>query len=49
MTEAEADFLRRAIDMYGSVQKVSEVFKVDRSTIFRKLKAAGANAEKQEN
>ena len=46
MTEAEADFLRRAIDMYGSVQKVSEVFKVDRSTIFRKLKAAGANAEK---
>jgi transcriptional regulator with PAS, ATPase and Fis domain len=40
MGEAEADFLRRAIEMYGSVQKVAQVFKLDRSTIFRKLKAA---------
>ncbi|MBQ4125035.1 MAG: sigma 54-interacting transcriptional regulator [Desulfovibrio sp.] len=38
MAEAEADFLRRAIEMYGSVQKVAQVFKLDRSTIFRKLK-----------
>lgn len=40
MTEAEGDFLSRAIAMYGSVQKVAEMFQVDRSTIFRKIRAA---------
>ena len=45
MAEIEADFLLRAIEMYGSVQKVAELFKVDRSTIFRKIKAVrGAQA-----
>ncbi len=38
MQDAEADFLVRAIERYGSVQKVSELFQVDRSTIFRKIR-----------
>ena len=37
MAEKERDFLRKAIQAYGSVQKVAKMFKVDRSTIFRKL------------
>ncbi len=38
MQELEADFLVRAIERYGSVQKVAEIFQVDRSTIFRKIR-----------
>ncbi|MDO5537205.1 MAG: sigma 54-interacting transcriptional regulator [Desulfovibrionaceae bacterium] len=38
MQELEADFLNRAIERYGSVQKVAEIFQVDRSTIFRKIR-----------
>lgn len=34
----ERDFLERALEVHGSIQKVSEIFKVDRTTIFRKLK-----------
>jgi PAS domain S-box-containing protein len=37
MAEMERDFLEQAIALHGSVQKVSELFQVDRSTIFRKI------------
>ncbi len=39
MAEIEKDFLERAIDMHGSVQKVAEIFHINRSTIFRKLQS----------
>ncbi len=38
MQEIEADFLSRAIKRYGSVQRVADIFQVDRSTIFRKIR-----------
>ena len=38
MAELERDFLRRAIKYHGSVPKVAKLFKIDRSTIFRKLR-----------
>ena len=38
MAAMERDFLERALKVHGSIQKVSELFKVDRTTIFRKLK-----------
>lgn len=38
MQELEADFLTRAIQRYGSIHKVAELFQVDRSTIFRKIR-----------
>ena len=34
----ERDILEKAIKTYGSVSKVAELFQVDRTTIFRKLK-----------
>jgi len=34
----ERDILEKAIRTYGSVSKVAELFQVDRTTIFRKLK-----------
>ena len=37
MADMERDFLRKAIEAHGSVQKVAELFQVNRSTIFRKL------------
>ncbi len=37
MAEIEKDFLERAIEIHGSVQKVAEIFHINRSTIFRKL------------
>jgi transcriptional regulator of acetoin/glycerol metabolism len=37
MGDIERDFLQQAIALHGSVQKVSELFQVDRSTIFRKI------------
>ncbi len=37
MADIEKDFLRRAIEIHGSVQKVAEIFQINRSTIFRKL------------
>ena len=37
MADIERDFLQQAIAMHGSVQKVSDLFQVDRSTIFRKI------------
>lgn len=39
VAEMERDFLRKAIEAHGSVQKVAELYKVNRSTIFRKLKS----------
>lgn len=36
--EIEADFLTRAIEHYGSVQAVAKRFRVDRSTVFRKIR-----------
>lgn len=38
MAEKEAEFLVRALEIHGSVSKVAELFRVDRTTIFRKLK-----------
>lgn len=40
VAEMERDLLRQAIEFHGSVQKVAEVFQVDRSTIFRKIQKA---------
>lgn len=37
MAEMERDFLLKAIEVHGSVQRVAELFQVNRSTIFRKL------------
>ncbi len=37
MQNMEKNFLNEAIEYHGSIQKVAEVFKIDRSTIFRKL------------
>jgi transcriptional regulator with PAS, ATPase and Fis domain len=34
----ERDILEKAVKTYGSVSKVAELFQVDRTTIFRKLK-----------
>lgn len=48
MAEMESDFLRRALEIHGSVQKVAEMFKIDRTTIFRKLKRSSPDARKEE-
>ncbi|MEG1610609.1 MAG: sigma 54-interacting transcriptional regulator [Bilophila sp.] len=37
MADIESGILRKALRVHGSVQKVAEVFKINRSTIFRKL------------
>jgi PAS domain S-box-containing protein len=37
MGDIEREFLEQAIALHGSVQKVAELFQVDRSTIFRKI------------
>lgn len=37
MADIERDILRRALEIHGSVQRVAEVFKINRTTIFRKL------------
>lgn len=37
MADIECGILRKALCIHGSVQKVAEIFKVNRSTIFRKL------------
>ena len=46
VAEMERDFLRKAVEAHGSVQKVAELYKVNRSTIFRKLRMPeiGSNA-----
>ena len=47
MEEIEADFLTRAIEHYGSIQAVAKRFRVDRSTIFRKIRK-GKQDKKQD-
>ncbi|MDR1777573.1 MAG: sigma 54-interacting transcriptional regulator [Desulfovibrio sp.] len=37
MAELERDFLLRAIEEYGSIRKVADLFQINRSTIFRKI------------
>lgn len=37
VADMERDFLLRAIEQHGSIQKVAKMFKTNRSTIFRKL------------
>lgn len=37
MADIERNFLQQAIELHGSVHKVSELFQIDRSTIFRKI------------
>lgn len=39
MAEMERDFLLKAIEVHGSVQRVAELFQINRSTVFRKLQA----------
>jgi len=38
--DRERDFLKKAIEVHGSVQKVAELYGIDRATVFRKLKKA---------
>lgn len=38
MAEMERNFLRKAVEIHGSVQKVADLYKVNRSTVFRKLR-----------
>lgn len=38
MAEMERDFLLKAIELHGSVQKVAEIFQINRSTVFRKIR-----------
>ena len=44
MAEVERDFLLRAIETHGSVQRVAELFHINRSTIFRKLQGTRRSA-----
>ena len=44
MTALERDILEKAIRTYGSVSKVAELYQVDRTTIFRKLKNSSSLA-----
>jgi len=37
MADIERDFLHQALEVHGSVQKVADLFHIDRSTIFRKI------------
>lgn len=39
VAEIEKNLLLQAIEVHGSIQKVSELFQINRSTIFRKLNA----------
>lgn len=41
MAEKEREFLQKALAIHGSVQKVAELFHINRSTIFRKLNKTG--------
>ena len=47
MADIEKDFLLRAIAVHGSIQKVAELFHVNRSTIFRKLSHHGEALPKE--
>ena len=43
MADLERDFLQKAIEVHGSVQRVAELFHINRTTIFRKLKGKSDN------
>ncbi len=45
MADIEKDFLQRAIEIHGSIQKVAEIFQINRSTIFRKLHGKSENQD----
>lgn len=38
MNEIEKELLRKAIEVHGATSEIAKIFKVDRTTIFRKLK-----------
>lgn len=38
MSDIEKELIRRELDQYGSISKVADLYKVDRTTIFRKAK-----------
>ena len=38
MNDLEKEILRKAIEVHGSISEVAKIFKVDRTTIYRKLK-----------
>jgi len=38
MNDIEKELLRKAIEVHGAISEVAKIFKVDRTTIFRKLK-----------
>jgi len=38
MRDLEREILNGALEIHGSMAKVAELLKIDRSTIFRKLK-----------
>ena len=48
MADMECDFLKQAIALHGSVQKVAELFHINRSTIFRKLQRTDNMPESEE-
>ena len=48
IADMERDFLRRAIEVHGSVRRVSELFQVNRSTIFRKLQGSKGHDKDEE-
>lgn len=37
VAELERDFLLKALEVHGSVQKVAALFRINRSTVFRKI------------
>ncbi|MDY3881619.1 MAG: sigma 54-interacting transcriptional regulator, partial [Desulfovibrio piger] len=49
IADMERDFLRRAIEVHGSVRRVSELFQVNRSTIFRKLQGSKGHDKDEES
>ena len=40
MADIERSFLLRAIEVHGSVQKVADIFQINRSTVFRKIQGS---------
>ncbi|MBQ9537050.1 MAG: sigma 54-interacting transcriptional regulator [Desulfovibrionaceae bacterium] len=49
VADMERDFLVKAIEVHGSIQRVAELFGVNRSTIFRKLHLTKSTTDAEEN
>ncbi|CCH48389.1 sigma-54 interaction domain-containing protein [Pseudodesulfovibrio piezophilus] len=49
MAEVEAQYLLHAIERYGSMTEAAERLKINRTTIFRKLKKVGLSGDEREN